>query len=202
MSVARGGSFSFLIVMLIALVIYSVPLLRDGIGQVMDLVIGPLVGTDPNWIIVILTLATVTGCYSSLIQKYTIDYEKMQRVQKRIKAFQKTFREAQLAGDEKRIKKLKDKQDKIMQEQLEMSQEQFKPMAWIMVITVPIFLWLLFVVKNTPLESLGVVTFPFWGEIALSAGTPLLLPAWILWYMICSITLSQIIRKALNIGGL
>lgn len=202
MSVARGGSFSFLIVMLIALVIYSVPLLRDGIGQVMDLVIGPLVGTDPNWIIVILTLATVTGCYSSLIQKYTIDYEKMQRVQKRIKAFQKTFREAQLAGDEKRIKKLKDKQDKIMQEQLEMSQEQFKPMAWIMIITVPIFLWLLFVVKNTPLESLGVVTFPFWGEIALSAGTPLLLPAWILWYMICSLTFSQVIRKALNIGGI
>jgi uncharacterized membrane protein (DUF106 family) len=28
------------------------------------------------------------------------------------------------------------------------------------------------------------------------------IPAWILWYMICSITLSQVIRKALNIGGL
>ncbi|MDT8357184.1 MAG: DUF106 domain-containing protein [Methanomicrobiaceae archaeon] len=200
MSAGRGGSFSFLIVMLLALVIYSVPLLRDGIGHAMDLVIRPLVGADPNWIIVILTLATVTGCYSSLIQKYTIDYEKMQRVQKKIKAFQKTFREAQLAGDEKRIKKLKDRQDKVMQEQMEMSQEQFKPMAWIMIITVPIFLWLLYVINIT--EVLGTVTFPFWGEIALSAGTPIWLPAWILWYMICSLTFSQVIRKALNIGGI
>ena len=200
MSAGRGGSFSFLLVMLLALVVYSVPLLRDGIGQTMDLLIRPLVGADPNWIIVILTLATITGCYSSLIQKYTIDYEKMQRVQKKIKAFQKTFREAQLAGDEKRIKKLKDKQDKIMQEQLQMSQEQFKPMAWIMIITVPIFLWLLYVINTT--EVLGSVIFPFWGEIGLSAGTPFWIPAWILWYMICSLTFSQVIRKALNIGGI
>ncbi|HQC00072.1 MAG TPA: EMC3/TMCO1 family protein, partial [Methanospirillum sp.] len=27
-------------------------------------------------------------------------------------------------------------------------------------------------------------------------------PAWIIWYMLCSITLSQVIRKALDIGGL
>jgi uncharacterized membrane protein (DUF106 family) len=28
------------------------------------------------------------------------------------------------------------------------------------------------------------------------------IPAWIIWYMICSITISQVIRKALNIGGI
>ncbi|HJK61155.1 MAG TPA: EMC3/TMCO1 family protein, partial [Methanocorpusculum sp.] len=27
-------------------------------------------------------------------------------------------------------------------------------------------------------------------------------PLWILWYMLCSITVSQVIRKALNIGGM
>ena len=31
-----------------------------------------------------------------------------------------------------------------MREQLEMSQQQFKPMAYILVLTVPIFFWLLF----------------------------------------------------------
>ena len=29
-----------------------------------------------------------------------------------------------------------------------------------------------------------------------------IIPAWILWYMICSLTISQVVRKALNIGGI
>jgi uncharacterized membrane protein (DUF106 family) len=27
-------------------------------------------------------------------------------------------------------------------------------------------------------------------------------PIWILWYMLCSLAISQVIRKSLNIGGL
>jgi uncharacterized membrane protein (DUF106 family) len=209
---------SFIIVMLLAMVIYSVPFLRDGIGAGADVILGPfsslfvLPGSEPaqvSWIIVILVLSVITGSYSSLLQKYTIDYEKMQRIQNKMKEFQKLYREVQLSGDEKKLKKLNDKRDKMMQEQMQMSQEQFKPMAWIMVITVPIFLWLLFVVnvsrgimESTVMYDIGTITFPYWGTIPMIEPTSLFLPAWILWYMVCSLTFSQVIRKALNIGGL
>jgi uncharacterized membrane protein (DUF106 family) len=205
----KGGSFSFLLTMMLAIVVYSIPALRDGIGAAMDMILGPIVqGTDISWLVVILVLSVVTGLYSSLLQKYTIDYEKMQRVQTRMRDFQKEFREAQLSGDEKKIKKINEKRDKMMQEQLEMSQEQFKPMSYIMVITVPIFLWLLYVVSvtrgvivGTYPYDMGSIVFPYIGIVNF-VDVAFLLPSWILWYMLCSLTLSQVIRKTLNIGGL
>ncbi|MDD4127497.1 MAG: EMC3/TMCO1 family protein [Methanomicrobium sp.] len=195
---AGGGMFTFLIIMVLVMVVYSVPFLRSGIANAADLVLSPIHSfLGVTWPVMILVLAAVTGCYSSLLQKYTIDYEKMQRVQNKMREFQKEFREAQLSGDEKKVRKLNEKRDKMMQEQMEMSQEQFKPLGWIMIITIPIFLWLL---EMTP--SMGTITFPFMGEMNLIDSTFLFLPAWIIWYMLCSLTLSQVIRKTLDIGGL
>lgn len=195
-----GGTSTFLIVMVLVMVIYSVQPIRDGIGAAMDVILAPLPSLLGSWLLVILVLAAVTGSYSSLLQKYTIDYAKMQRVQKKVNEFQKVFREAQLAGDEKKLKKLKDRQDKLMQEQLEMSQEQFKPMSWILLITVPLFLWMLYSINVAGVDA--YIVFPYWGKLALSAGTPLIFPAWLIWYSLCSLTLTQVIRKTLNIGGL
>ncbi|WOF15493.1 DUF106 domain-containing protein [Methanoplanus sp. FWC-SCC4] len=193
-----AGMFTFLIIMVLAMVVYSVPFLRNGIANAADVILSPIhqfLGV--SWPVMILILAVITGCYSSLLQKYTIDYEKMQRVQKKMRDFQKVFREAQLSGDEKKLRKLNEKRDKMMQDQLQMSQEQFKPMGWIMIITIPIFLWLL---QKAP--EMGTITFPYLGELNLIDPTFSFLPAWILWYMICSLTLSQVIRKTLDIGGL
>ncbi len=54
--------------------------------------------------------------------------------------------------------------DKMMKEQLEMSQNQFKPMAYILVLSVPIFFWLLFRL-NTVEASINM---PFFGTHLLS----------------------------------
>jgi uncharacterized membrane protein (DUF106 family) len=122
----------------------------------------------------------------------------MQEVQARMKDFQKEYREAQLSQDDKRIKKLDAKKDKMMKEQLEMSQQQFKPMAYILVITVPIFFWLLFRLNGVTTN----ITMPFFGTHLLTDAVFWIVPAWILWYMLCSLTISQVIRKSLNIGGI
>jgi len=115
-----------------------------------------------------------------------------------MKEFQTEYREAQLSQDEKKIKKLEAKKDRVMREQLEMSQNQFKPMAYILVLTVPIFFWLLFRLSQVK----STITLPYTGTIGLHDPAVWIIPAWILWYMICSITLSQVIRKSLNIGGI
>ena len=209
-----GGMTSFFIVMLIAMGAYSIPPVRDAIGYGANFIFGPManvigVTDNPNlWVIMILILASITGCYSSLLQKYTIDYEKMQVVQAKMKDFQKIYREAQLSGDEKQLKKLNDKRARMMEEQMKMSQDQFKPMGWILIVTVPIFIWMLWTIGNlqTAFDAGSILTmptiiFPYLGEIILNE-VAFFLPAWILWYMICSICLSQVIRKALNIGGL
>ncbi len=177
---------------------YSVPWLRETVGSAIDNVFGPLLTQyGVPFFMLIVVLSTLTGLYSSLIQKYTIDYEKMQRNQAQMKEFQREFREAQLSGDEKRVKKMQARQSAMMAEQLEMSQAQFKPMAYILLVSVPIFFWLLY---RLPLTTEHLV-FPFIGTTALTAAAFGPFPAWILWYMMCSLTISQVIRKSMNIGG-
>ena len=179
--------------------VYTVEWLRVGVGQGMDNVFAPVVvGFGIPFYILIVILSALTGLYSSIVQKYTIDYEKMTESQERMKEFQTEYREAQLSQDEKKIKKLEVKKDRVMREQLEMSQNQFKPMAYILVVSVPIFFWLLFRLQEVP----STITLPYAGLQSLLAPVVWVIPAWMIWYMICSITLSQVIRKSLNIGGL
>ena len=186
---------------------YSVSWVRLTIGTAMDVVLGPLI--DPEgfavpFFVMIIILSSLTGLYSSLVQKYTIDYEKMQETQAKMRVFQKEFREAQLSGDEKRVKKLQGKQERMMQDQLDMSRQQFTPMAIILILSVPIFFWLLLRLPavGTPIDIASGIVMPFIGTVTLSSIAFWIVPAWILWYMLCSLTISQVIRKALNIGGL
>jgi uncharacterized membrane protein (DUF106 family) len=193
----KYGLYVALLLMMLMMFSYSIAWLRVGVGQSIDLVLAPLVENFKiPFFILIVILSAFTGLYSSLIQKYTIDYDRMTEVQERMKEFQKEYREAQLSQDEKKIKKLDAKRDKVMKEQLELSQQQFKPMAFILVLTVPIFFWLLF-----RLNQANTITLPYYGTQSLTAPILWVIPAWMVWYFICSVALSQVIRKSLNIGG-
>jgi uncharacterized membrane protein (DUF106 family) len=185
--------------MMLMMFSYSIEWLRVGVGQGIDSLFNPLVTmfNIPFYILIVI-LSAFTGLYSSIIQKYTIDYNKMTESQERMKEFQAEYREATLSQDEKKIKKLEAKRDRVMKEQMELSQQQFKPMAYILVFTVPIFFWLLYRLSQTT----STITLPYYGVHGLNDAIIWVIPAWILWYMICSITLSQVIRKALNIGGI
>jgi uncharacterized membrane protein (DUF106 family) len=199
MNLKDYGGYIALGLAFLLLLSYSIPVMRNGIGSGMDVVLGPLLRAGVPFFIVILVLAAFTGLSTSLIQKYTIDYERMQEVQQRTKEFQQEYREAQLSGDEKKVKKLEAKRDRMMKDQLEMSREQFKPMAYIMLISIPIFLWLLYQLQAL---SGSTITFPFIGAKLLGQAAFWIIPAWILWYLISSLALSQVIRKAMNIGGI
>ncbi|ABS55075.1 protein of unknown function DUF106, transmembrane [Methanoregula boonei 6A8] len=195
----KYGLYVALLFMFVMMWTYTVPWLRTGVGKGIDGVFAPVV-TEFNipFFILIVILSALTGLYSSIIQKYTIDYERMTEVQDRMKEFQKEYREAMLSQDEKRIKKLDVKKDRMMKEQLELSQQQFKPMGYILVLTVPIFFWLLYRLQ----EATTTITLPYYGTLSLTAPLIWVIPVWMVWYMICSITISQVIRKSLNIGGI
>jgi uncharacterized membrane protein (DUF106 family) len=195
-----GMPLTPLIITMGFLLIASIQSIRVTIGETLELILGPLIiFLDAPFYIVILTLSAFTGFYSSTLQKYTIDYGKMKRTQEKMKEFQKEYRSAALAKDEKQLKKLESKRNAMMQDQMEMTQQQFKPMGYIMVITLPIFFWLYYRLAHFD----TFITLPFAGTVHLS--DPVLfdvVPAWIIWYMLCSLVMSQVIRKGLDIGGL
>ena len=182
------------------LLIASNQSIRVGIGETLEVILGPLVTfLDAPFYIVIIVLSAFTGLYSSILQKYTIDYELMRKTQDKMREFQKEYRAAALAKDDKQLKKLESRRDVLMKDQMEMSQQQFKPMGYIMVITLPIFFWLYYRLDHFA----TYITFPFAGTVHLT--DPVLfgvVPAWIIWYMLCSLLMSQVIRKGLDIGGI
>ncbi len=185
--------------------IMIIPGLREGMGTALDVVLGPLaafVGPD-NFLITIIILAVITGIYTSVIQKYTMNWElmaKSKEYQKQIRELQKELMEAKKEDNKHKIKKLEKKRAEVMRKQTqfsgEMFRQQMKPMAYIGIITIPIFMWIW---EYVGMYSGGAVIFPLIGAKDLSDSFIFSFPYWVLWYMICSIPITQLIRKAIGI---
>jgi len=179
---------------------YSINSVRSAVGQVLDLFLGPLDSILP-FFAVIMVLAIVTGLYSSILQNALMDTEKMAAYQERMKEIQERQKAAKERGDDEAVERIREEQMDAMGDQLGMFKEQLRPMVWIMVITIPVFLWMYWKIRppsHIPAGEASMV-LPLIGETELAAGVVGPLQAWILWYILNSIGFSQIIRKALNI---
>lgn len=172
---------------------------RHTVGMVMDAAIGWLPDILP-FHMVLFALAAITGLYASLIQKYTMDWDYLKKQQETMRGFQRKLREAQLAGDKARQQQLQNEQRAMLGDQSKMMKMQLKPMAYIGIVSIPLFMWAyLYIDQNS---SSLILNFPFWGVHNLSETVIGPIFFWFYWYFICSIPISQIIRKALNIGGM
>jgi uncharacterized membrane protein (DUF106 family) len=173
---------------------------RQAVGEAVSVIMNPvlaLVGQE-NFHLILLVMASITAIYASLIQKYTMDWDLMRNTQERMKVFQKEFREAQLSQNTYMLKKLEEQRQEMMEDQMKMSKQQFKPMAYISIISVPLFMWAYFYISG---HGAATMVFPFWGEQLLTSKAIWYFQHWLYWYFICSLGVSQIVRKALNIGG-
>jgi uncharacterized membrane protein (DUF106 family) len=171
--------------------------LRQGIGIAANAGLGWMPGILP-FHIVLLILAAITGLYASLIQKYTMDWDFMRVAQTKARKLQMEMKEAQLAGDKAKQQKLQEEQLKMVSEQGKMMQMQFKPMLYIGIVSIPLFMWAYFYIGTNTLT----MVFPFWGQQTITGSVLGPILYWFYWYFICSIPISQVIRKALDVGSL
>lgn len=174
---------------------------RDTVGQVVGIFMNPILAIvgQQNFHLVLLVMAAITAVYATLIQKYTMDWELMRNVQERMKSFQAEFREAQLSQNTYMLKKLEEQRKEMMEDQMKMSKMQFKPMAYISIISVPLLMWIYYYISS---HGSATMVFPFWGKQLLTSQAFGPFQHWLYWYFISSLGVSQLIRKALNIGGI
>jgi len=176
---------------------------RNEVGTALDVVLGPFADFVGEFLIIILILSVVTGIYTSVVQKYTMNWElmaKSKEYQKQIRDLQKEYMEAKKENNQHKMKKIEKNRTEVMRKQTqfsgEMFKQQMKPMAYIMIITIPIFMWIWMYVESHP--DMWVI-FPLFGVTELSSAFIFTLPFWVLWYMMCSIPITQVVRKALGI---
>jgi len=187
---------------------------RDTIGGLIDVFLGPLAATMPFYT-VILAIAMMTGLYSTLLQANLMNMERMGKYQERMKAMQskrsdvqERKKEAEERGaSEEELEQYEEELEQVQQEQMEamadnlgMFKEQFRPMVWIMLFTIPLFLWMYWKIHSVGAQTVDeTVVMPMIGEVEWSEGVIGPLRAWIVWYFLCSMGFIQLLRKALNI---
>jgi uncharacterized membrane protein (DUF106 family) len=182
---------------------YSWKPLRDLIGGTMDLIMSPLEAMLPFYAVV-MVLALITGLYSTLLQANLMDMEKMGAYQAEMKEIQARRKEAKENEDDAALEAIQAEQMEKMGDQLGMFKEQFRPMVWIMFLTIPAFLWMYWAIGVGPQAEahvlLSPLVVPLAGEVTWTSGVIGPIQTWIVWYFLCSMAFTQVIRKALDIN--
>jgi uncharacterized membrane protein (DUF106 family) len=172
------------------------PAFRDTMSMIVNYIVGPLSDRVPFYLIVMI-FAIVVTVSSTIIQKYTMDWDLIKRINQKVAGMSKERREAQIAGDKERLKKLDQEQLSMADDQMTMMKEQFKPMGFIVFISIPLFWWMFWFLTTKHPDM--TMLFPFFGAVKLT-DVGFFFPNWIWWSILCSFTISYIIRKALNVG--
>ncbi len=203
------------------------PAFRSLLASIVAPFLDPLIDLGVPFYIVVLILASFTGIYASFIQKFTTNWKLQHKIRERQKRFGVESREAQASGDRQRIEKLNEERKEMMQDSSQMSSGMMKPMMYTLVITWPIFMWMWHVITEMqvgifasinafPTMGIGDLSgaftsqvlissnelffnLPFAGKISM-AGYIIVFPAWLMWYLLYSFTINQVIRKAYKIG--
>ncbi|WGI17211.1 EMC3/TMCO1 family protein [Methanonatronarchaeum sp. AMET-Sl] len=149
----------------------------------------------------IMAVAAFNGVLSSIAQKYGMDMDEQKERQQKMKELSNKIKEARMAGDQGKLNKLEQERTELTQELMGNLTKQFKPMLYILVITIPFFAWVYYVTDPASgIYEAPQMLLPFLGEIDFSARAWGTIPAWIVWYIICSIPISQVARKAMKVG--
>jgi len=180
---------------------YTYEPVRDVIGSAIDLVLGPLAGVVPFYA-VIMVIALATGFYSSILRGALMNMDKMAVYQERMQDIKERREAAKERDDEEALDEIQQEQMEAMGDQLGMFKEQFRPMVWIMFLTIPAFLWMYWVVGYRGSEAqydLANVVVPIAGEVTWTTGVVGPIQVWIVWYFLCSMAFNQVIMKSLDI---
>ncbi|MDI6917740.1 MAG: EMC3/TMCO1 family protein [Thermoplasmatales archaeon] len=204
MAESKSGLSSMLMMFAFILVIFMMfdRGLREATGKTMNYVLYPLIGFNNAYPILTLFLAGLILVFlSTLIRHLFIDSLKTAKIQKQMSAYQKELRSATLSQNMYRVKKLKDMQPEIMKVQAEMSTSQMKPMAFTMLVAIPIFLWLSTFVSSLPADKI-IMRAPWDAEFNLMHGGPFtpwhLFPQWIILYAFMTMPFGQVFQKLLK----
>lgn len=179
---------------------YALQDVRQLIGGTIDIVVGPLNELLPFYV-VIMILAVLTGLASAILQDNLGNTAVMGEYREKTEELKERREKAKERGDDEALEEIQQEQMEMMSENLGVFKAQFRPMVWIMLFTVPVFLWMYWMTIDVGVGgSSPALVLPIAGEVS-SWRTKLVGPmeVWIVWYFVCSMGFGQIMRKALNV---
>jgi len=179
---------------------YSLQSVRAEIASIIDIVMGPINASMPFYGVV-MVLALLTGLFTTIMQDNLMADNVMGDYKEKSEALKEKRKRAKEQDDDELLEEVREEQMEMMAENTGMFKAQFRPMVWIMLLTIPVFLWLYWMVLDVGIGATApAMVLPIFGEVS-SWRTGVLGPIqlWLIWYFLCSMGFNQILRKALNV---
>ncbi|WP_407391523.1 DUF106 domain-containing protein [Methanobrevibacter sp.] len=176
----------------------------------LNAIFNPILAMDPNPAnpaLTVLIIAFIVSLITTIANKYLVDQDELNAQQAKMKEVNQRMRDAQKRGDGKELAKIQAEQADLMKDQTAMMTNQFKPMLVTFVPIILIFFWMRSSAINNlviilPQTVYWVTLTPLWHFLGgFMYGGKATIPygiGWLLWYMICTFGMSQILRKYLG----
>jgi uncharacterized membrane protein (DUF106 family) len=174
---------------------YSIQPVKNTVGGAVDLVFGPIQSALPFYLVIMLA-AMITASLSTIAQSQMMDQSKMSQSQEKAQELKERRERAKERGDDEELKRIQEEQMAMMSDQMGMMAENFRPTVWIMLVTIPIFLWIYWQIGN--FDPVPTMVMPIYGEVDWNSSAALWFPAWVFWYILNSIAFSNMVRKAIG----
>jgi len=178
--------FTFLMLMIL-----FIPSLRTSLGYIAGLIFEPLFSFGYMYpLYTLLATGIVVTLINTWSRHYFTDWVKMARMQKKMSAFNKVYREALKKQDMNRLDKLKKLQTKYMAENMEIQGNTMKATMFTMFIVIAIFTWLWLFLQTKVTYTL--IAIPWSNQIELTM-VQYLFPNWLLVYSALTMPLAWVV---------
>lgn len=167
-------------------------------GALVGVVLYPVIGFGGRFpVLTILLAGMLTTTLSSVLRDHYTDWIKTMRNQKVMAAWRKENMDAVRKGDQTRIKKMREYQQQMMKDSMDVQMAPMKSMAWTFFFFIVLFVWLRTFVDGT-LGGLGnqFLAVPWAPQVYVDS--VYVLPAWILLYSLLALPIGQIITRVLK----
>ncbi|WP_363466166.1 DUF106 domain-containing protein [Halogeometricum borinquense] len=169
---------------------YAVQPIQTVVTSAVHIVLAP-VATWLPFAALLLVLSGVSGLTSTFLRHRLQDTERLEAVQTRLEELQEQMKEAQESADD-----WQDEQAELLQAWTAMMKMQFRPAVWSMLLTIPVFLWIRWVV-HAPALAIAPVTFslPLVGPVVWTATVVGPLKVWVVWYLGGTLISTQLSKR-------
>lgn len=171
---------------------FQVSQIRSVVFAVMDVPLGFLDQFAPLFVVVFIA-SIFTSIWSHYVREGLHDVS-IENFRDRISALQGGDDDGGILSNPEDVDT--SKQNEIMKLQGAMMKSQMKPFGWILILTIPTILWFQATATGlAPSAETGTILFPIIGEKAWASSLFGPFQVWIFWYIICTVTLTQVVKK-------
>lgn len=177
---------------------YQVSAIETPVVTAMDAALGPVAAVVP-FPILVLGLAAGTATLSTVLRRRLVDREAIKRQKDRAKQVKDRLRDARDRNDDTAVDRLEAEQWDLAKGQLGTLTRSLRPMVWTMLVTIPVFLWLSWLVVS-PSTAIAHATplIPAIDRIVWSTRVLGPMRLWMVWYVVCQLTSTLAIRRGLD----